>query len=93
MAIRATAPAAYEAARDSASELRLRLDIEAEDVLVEPEVHLGQRFADAREDDALSRHARRPSASQFALADHVHARAELGQRRQHRLVRDWPSMA
>ncbi len=68
-------------------QFRLRFDVEAQDVLLEPEAHLGQRLADAGKDDALARHARRPRPPQLPLADDVHACAESRQRRQHRLVR------
>ncbi len=67
-------------------ELRLRLDVEAEDLLVEPEDHLGPRLADAGKNDSLARHARGARAPQLALADDVHAGAEPRQRREHRLI-------
>ncbi len=68
-------------------EFRLQFDVEAEDVLIEPEVHLVQRLADPGKDDALAGYARRPRPPQFPFADDVHASAELRQRRQHRLIR------
>ena len=86
MAIGATAPQAHRRARQRL-ELRLRFDVEAEDVFLEPEVHLAQRLADAGKDDPLARHARRPRPPQFPLADDVHSGAEPRQRRQHRLIR------
>ena len=68
-------------------ELGLGFDIEAEDVLVEPEGHLGPGLADAGEDDPVAGHAGGAGAAELALADHVHAGAEVGERLDDRLVR------
>ena len=67
-------------------EFRLQLDVEAEDFLVEPEVHLGLRLADAGKDDPFARYARGPRPPKLPLADHVHAGPEPGECHQNRLV-------
>ena len=67
-------------------ELRFGLHVEAEDLFVEAQGHLGVRLADAGEDDLVTGHAGGASAPQFAFAHHVHAGAERRQRPQHRLV-------
>ena len=79
MAIGATSPRLDRHAGQRL-ELRLRFDVEAEDFLAEPEVHLGQGLADPGEDDPLSGNARRARPPQFSFADHVHAGAELSKR-------------
>ena len=59
------------------AQLRLALDVEAEDALLERVRHLLARLADAGEDDLGCRHAGGERATQLALGDDVHAGAEL----------------
>ena len=86
MATGATAPRAAGEAGERL-QLRLQLDVEAENALVEPEAHLGQRLADAGKDDPFARHPGRPRAPELAFADDVHPGAEIGERLEHGLVR------
>ena len=74
--------------RDLGERLQLRLgfDVEAEDVFVEPQRHLGAGLADAGKNDLVGGHAGGAGAAQFALGDDVHARAQTRQGREHRLV-------
>ena len=69
------------------AQLRLALDVEAEDALLERVSHLGARFADAGENDARGRHAGGERPAQLAFRHDVHAGAELAERRQDGLVR------
>ena len=71
-------------------ELRLALDVEAEDALLERVGHLLARLADAGEDDLVGRHAGRERAAQLALGDDIHAGAEPRQRRAARPGWSWP---
>ena len=84
-ATRAVRPLAVATGRKG-REFGLRLDVEAEDVLVESERDLAFRLADTRERDAVARHAGGACAAQFTLRDDVHSRTEARQRGQHRLV-------
>ena len=64
----------------------LRLDVEAEDVLVERQRQLGLGLADAGKRDPLARHAGGAGAAQLALRHDVHAGALARQRGQDGLV-------
>ena len=67
-------------------ELRFRLDIDAENAVVDGERELARGLADAGEHDLLRRDPGGARAQQFAFGDHVGAGAEPGERRDHRLV-------
>ena len=67
-------------------ELRLGLDVDAEDALVDRERQLARGLADAGEHDLVRRDAGGARAPQLASGDHVGAGAEPRQRRDHRLV-------
>ena len=62
------------------------LDIDLVDVVGKGKGDLGRRLADAREDDALARHARRERAAEFAFRENIGAGTEAGQRRDNREV-------
>ena len=67
-------------------EFRLRLDVEAENVLGERVGDLVRGLADAGKRDPRRRRAGGPRAAQFAFGDDVHPGALGRQDRQHRLV-------
>ena len=67
-------------------ELGFGFHIDAENAFIDRERELGLGLADAGEHDLVARHAGQPRAHQFAARDHVGAGAELGERRDHRLV-------
>ena len=67
-------------------ELGLRFDIDAENAFVDREREFARGLADAGEHDLVGGHAGRARALELAFRHHVGAGAELGQRRDHRLV-------
>ena len=67
-------------------ELGLGLDIEAEDLFVEAQRHFRLGLAHAGKDDPVPRDAGGARPPQLPLAHHVHAGAEPGQSRDHRLI-------
>ena len=67
-------------------QLGLGFHVEAEDLFIQPQRDLPRCLANARESDALPRHASGAGAAQFAFGDHIHAGAQLRERLQHRLI-------
>ena len=67
-------------------QLGLGFDVDAEDAFVDRKRHFARSLADAGEHDLFSRHAGEPRAHELAFRHHVGAGAELGQRRDHRLI-------
>ncbi len=80
-----SAPLAHGERRDE-RELRLGLDIDAEDPFVEGERELGRGLADAGEHDLAGSDTGGARALELAARDHVRTGAERGQRLDHRLV-------
>ncbi len=67
-------------------ELRQGFDVDLVHTMRDRAFQLGARLADAGIDDALRRHAGRARAAQLAFRYHVGARAEVGQRPDHREI-------
>ena len=71
-------------------QLGLGLDVDAKNALLDRERQFVCGLADAGEHDLVRRHAGAAGAQKFTLGDDVGAGAELGQGRDHRLVRRRP---
>ena len=67
-------------------QFRFAFDVELPDAARQRHVHFFPRLADAGKDDPLTRNAGGLGAQVFAARDHIHARAQTRQMRDHRLV-------